>query len=69
MEELVLDGKTGALAAPGNAVDLARAINKLIQDDSLASMMGEAGYLRAKALFDAHKNARATFEVYEEISG
>ena len=29
--------------------------------------MGEAGYAHAQSDFDAEKNARATFQLYEEI--
>jgi glycosyltransferase involved in cell wall biosynthesis len=67
MEELVEHGKTGILVPPHNARALAAAINQLCADESLAKQMGEAGFLRAKAIFDGEKNARETFNVFHEI--
>ncbi len=65
--ELVLHGETGLLVSPGQPRALAEAIVNILGDDRLARSMGEAGYQRAKKLFDAQTNAAATFAVYDEI--
>ncbi|GBG14972.1 uncharacterized protein NMK_2573 [Novimethylophilus kurashikiensis] len=46
--ELVEIGVNGYLVKPGNAEALARALDRLLDDDKLALQMGEASYQRAK---------------------
>jgi len=65
--ELVVNGGTGLLVEPNNPKALARAISGTLTDDMKARRFGETGYRRAKELFDADKNAKATFEVYEKV--
>ncbi|MBI3760391.1 MAG: glycosyltransferase family 4 protein [Chloroflexi bacterium] len=65
--ELVVDGETGLLAPPNDPESLADAIVALLKDPERAAAMGEAGYRRARECFDAEKNARATFAVYDEL--
>ena len=55
---MVIRNKTGFLVEPGNAVALAGAIEKVINDRSLARKLGEAGYERAQELFSIEKNVR-----------
>ncbi|MFZ0917501.1 MAG: glycosyltransferase family 4 protein, partial [Candidatus Udaeobacter sp.] len=54
--EMVVQNETGFLVRPGDAVALARAIEKVIDDRSLAQKLGEAGYKRAQKLFSIEKN-------------
>jgi glycosyltransferase involved in cell wall biosynthesis len=49
--ELVRDGETGLLVAPGEAEPLARAIVELATDRERAAQLGEAGRARALASF------------------
>lgn len=49
--EVVIDGKTGILIPPGNAIELSNAIIKIVQDEDLAKSMGEAGYYLVKEKF------------------
>jgi len=56
--EMVVQNETGFLVRPGNAVTLAGAIEKVIDDRSLAQKLGKAGYERAEALFSIEKNVR-----------
>jgi glycosyltransferase involved in cell wall biosynthesis len=56
--EMVVQNETGFLVRPGNAVVLAGAIEKVIDDRSLAQKLGEAGYERAQELFSIKKNVR-----------
>jgi glycosyltransferase involved in cell wall biosynthesis len=67
MEELVVDEQTGVLVPAGDPKALADAINRLCGDKCLAASMGKAGYQRARALFEGHKNTEATFEVFHEL--
>jgi glycosyltransferase involved in cell wall biosynthesis len=67
--ELVEDGVTGLLVPPGDPAALAAAIAPLLDDPERAARLGEAGYRRARADFDAGANARRTFAVYEELLG
>jgi glycosyltransferase involved in cell wall biosynthesis len=67
--ELVEDGVTGLLVPPGDPAALATAIAPLLDDPERAARLGEAGYRRARADFDAGANARRTFAVYEELLG
>jgi len=65
--ELVVGGETGLLVPPRNPKALAEAIIKMLSDEQLARRMGEAGYHRARRLFNAEINAGQIFEVYEEL--
>jgi len=65
--ELVVDGETGLLVPAKNPKALAEAIIEILSDEQLAPRMGEAGYHRARRLFNREINARQTFEVYEEL--
>ena len=65
--ELVQDGLTGLLVPPNNPAALAEAIVALLKDPARLTQMGEAGYLQALEKFEAVKNARRTFAVYEEV--
>lgn len=65
--ELVAPGETGLLVPPKNPEALANAIITILSDEDLVRRMGEAGYRRARQLFDAEVNAQKTFDVYEEV--
>ena len=56
--EMVVQNETGFLVGPGDAVRLAGAIEKVIDDRSLVQKLGEAGYERAQELFSIEKNVR-----------
>jgi glycosyltransferase involved in cell wall biosynthesis len=55
LPELVEDGETGFLTAPGNPVELASRISLLWEDQELATRMGQAG--RAKVMSEYHPDA------------
>jgi glycosyltransferase involved in cell wall biosynthesis len=67
--ELVEDGVTGLLVSPGDLESLASALARLLSDPEHAARLGEAGYRRARADFEAEANARRTFAVYAEVLG
>jgi glycosyltransferase involved in cell wall biosynthesis len=54
--EMVIDNETGFLVRPGDAVALAAAIEKLINDLLPAQKLGRAGYDRAQELFSIERN-------------
>jgi colanic acid/amylovoran biosynthesis glycosyltransferase len=56
--EMVIQNETGFLVQPGDAVALANAIGKVIDDRLLAESLGRAGYKRAQELFSIEKNVR-----------
>src|SRR4029077_19221144 len=56
--EMVDQNETGFLVQPGDAVALAGAIEKIIDDRQLTQKLGQAGYKRVQELFSIEKNAR-----------
>ncbi|MCS7261174.1 MAG: glycosyltransferase family 4 protein, partial [Anaerolineae bacterium] len=65
--EIVLDGETGILIAPGDVPHMAEAVAKLAVDRDLAQRMGTAGRKRAETVFSATRYVRQIEDVYEEI--
>ncbi|MEK6589444.1 MAG: glycosyltransferase family 4 protein, partial [Nitrospinota bacterium] len=65
--ELVADGITGRLCQPGNVHILADAITDILSNDDISKKMGEAGFQQAKDKFNADKNAKETFLLYEGL--
>ena len=56
--EMVIENETGFLVQPGDAVALANAIEKVIDDRSLAQRLGHVGYQRAQELFSIERSVR-----------
>lgn len=54
--EIVDHNTTGLLCAPGDAVALADAIERLVCDPQMARNMGQRGRIRAQDRFDLHTN-------------
>lgn len=67
-DELVVHGKTGFLCQPGDHQALAEALVQLLRDSELADQMGQKGWERAKAIFEAKKNSDAMVKIYEELT-
>jgi glycosyltransferase involved in cell wall biosynthesis len=57
--EMVIQNETGFLVRPGDVAALANAIEKVINDRSLARKLGQAGYERAQRLFSIEKNVQS----------
>ena len=66
-DEAVIDGKTGLLVAPGNPVDLAAAIRKLLSDRALAAQLAEAGKARVAQEFSSEAMVRGVTRIYGEL--
>jgi glycosyltransferase involved in cell wall biosynthesis len=65
--EVVADGETGWLVAPGDARALAGAIKRLMADPAERKRMGDAGRRRMQERFTWRETARKTVALYEEI--
>lgn len=70
-EQIIANGHapepTGYLVEPGNAADMAAAINELRSDDALRNQMGESATRRARENFDQTDHVRTYLQWYEEI--
>ncbi len=67
--DLVEEGVTGVLVPPADPAALADALMALLADPGRAARLGEAGYLQARARFDARAHARQVLDVYAEVLG
>ena len=65
--EIISHGETGIVVNSPNALDLADAIRKLINDPSLAREMGANGRRRVEAEFSSDKWVRNLERLYEEL--
>ena len=65
--EIVSDGETGILIAPGDAEAFARGVVRLLQDDPLRQGLARQGRLRAEELFDVKQNAARVQALYDEL--
>ena len=66
--EVVVDGETGRLVPLKSATDLARAIQSVIEDPSLARRLGLAGRARVEAEFRADLMIDRFASLYEELA-
>ena len=65
--EIVTDGETGLLFAPGDAGSLATALGSLLADPARAVSMGRAGRLRLEKEFSISHNLAETQRLYERL--
>ena len=66
--ELVADGETGFLVAPGRAADLTTAIRRLIEDPLLAARLAAAGRKKVEAEFDQSQSAAQLRDLFEAVA-
>ena len=66
-EELVADGETGRLVAPGDLDALAGCMMAMLDDAALRRAMGEAGRARVEASFRLEHEAAALVAVYRDL--
>ena len=67
LPEVVEDGVTGTLVAPGDSAELARAIAALLADRARREALGLAGRARAERLFDAKRMAEEWRREYARV--
>jgi len=64
--ELVVDGDSGLLVAPGRADELARALRTLVRDPGLRDQLGRAGRARSRDAHQASNSPRQLHRIYIE---
>lgn len=67
--EIVLDGTTGILVAPGDAAALGAAVEALLADPARATRLGEAGRQRAMSEFSLTRHLDAVAALYGRLIG
>jgi glycosyltransferase involved in cell wall biosynthesis len=68
--EVVVDGRTGILVPPGDAMAFAGAVLRMLRDPDSTRRMGEQGFSRLTSTFSPEQMASATAEVYDQaLSG
>jgi glycosyltransferase involved in cell wall biosynthesis len=67
--DIVVDGETGLYVNPGNARELAEAIDRLIKNPVLRERMGKAGRTRVEKLFNQRTQIRKIETLYYELTG
>jgi glycosyltransferase involved in cell wall biosynthesis len=67
--EVVVDGQTGLLAAPGDRYGLRAALDRLLGDGELRSGMGRAARARCRDRFGIDTVAGAYHALYAELAG
>lgn len=65
--EIVVNGKTGLLARPGDINELSEKILYLLDHQKEAIMMGEEGKKRVKELFDIKQTVNQIQDLYSEL--
>ncbi len=66
VREWLVDGETGSLVAPGDAVALRGALHRLLDDHELCVRMGRTGAERVAQLFSAAAHAESLERVYRD---
>lgn len=69
VSEMIKDGVTGILTAPGDAAELADALSRVAQDSRLSEQLAEAGRRIAQTEFDMERNAAAVAGIYNSLAG
>lgn len=65
--ETVVDGETGYLVAPSNAVEMADAIKDALSDGTKRKRLGENGLKRVQKHFTALQMCEKTFGIYRQL--
>lgn len=65
--EMVVEGETGLLVAPGAPGELAEAFGRLIADPALRARLGAAGASRARSTFSLEAHVARLEEVYSAL--
>jgi glycosyltransferase involved in cell wall biosynthesis len=66
--EIVLDNRTGLLAAPGQPQELAAALRRLVAEPGLREWQGQQAQQLARERFDAATNSAALLELLKEVA-
>lgn len=66
--EIVRDGETGYVVNPHDREQMAERMARLLEDETLACQMGEAGRVRAQEHFSLSSMVQRTLALYEEMA-
>lgn len=66
--EVIVHGENGLLVEPGDAVALARAIEKLAQDEGLRTRLGSSARSKVVEFYTWKHNAARVFDSFEHLS-
>ena len=66
--EIVCDGESGLLVAPGDVEELANALESLLRDPQLRARLGAAGRRKAEENFDVDKTAAQLLDLVEAVA-
>jgi glycosyltransferase involved in cell wall biosynthesis len=67
VQEIVSDGEDGLLFAPGDEMELARTLGRLLDDAALRERLAEAGYERVRERHPASAARRRLLEAYARL--
>ena len=67
--EIIEDGRSGLLAAPGDVQGLAAAVERILDDPHLADSLRQAARRRVNELFTVDAHVRQVQEVYQTLLG
>jgi glycosyltransferase involved in cell wall biosynthesis len=67
IDEVIVDGRNGLLVPPGDATELAAAIDRLLCDSQLRAQMGHSGRRRVEDLFTLDRMVDETERLYFDI--
>ncbi len=67
VQEVITDGQDGLLFAPGDEMDLARQLGRLLDDAGLRELLAEAGYDRVRQRHTASAARRRLIEAYARL--
>jgi radical SAM protein with 4Fe4S-binding SPASM domain len=67
--EAIVDGETGILVTPGDAADAARALERILDDQSLARRLGERGRERVVRQLSHDRAVERILEIWSAILG
>jgi len=69
VREQITDGVNGFVVPPGDALALADALERLLQDADLRSRLGQAGRERVEEKFSTAAHVKGMMQVYRELLG
>lgn len=67
LPEMIEDGVSGFLVAPGDSRQLAKRLHSVVRDARLARQLGEAGWRKAKRRYDVDRHVRRLVQIYGEL--
>ncbi len=69
LSEIVVDGETGLLAAPNDALALVEPVLRLLDDHDLACRFGEAGRRRIEQVYSPERQVERYLRLYAAVMG